>query len=78
MRDPPCAAVSAQSAFGENMRRHRVKHRLTQGQVAKRSGISKSEISRLERGMRNPRLDTIVRVARGIGVAPSKLLTRIR
>ena len=70
--------MSSQQQFGENMRRHRVKAGLTQGQVAKRSGVHKGEISRLENGLRNPRLDTIVRVARGIGVAPSKLLTRVR
>jgi transcriptional regulator with XRE-family HTH domain len=70
--------VSPQEHFGENMRRHRVKAGLTQRQVAKRSGLHKAEISRLENGLRNPRLDTIVRVARGIGVAPSKLLTGMR
>jgi transcriptional regulator with XRE-family HTH domain len=70
--------VSPEEKLGQNMRRHRVKNGLSQQQVADRSGLDKGQISRLERGLRQPRLDTIVRIARAIGVAPSKLLTGIR
>lgn len=60
--------------FSENARRARETRSLTQGQVGYRSGLKPAEISRLERGMRNPRLVTVIRLARGIGVDPAELL----
>lgn len=41
---------------------------LTQDQLAERSGLSRDEISRIERGGRNPRLETIWRLTQGLGV----------
>lgn len=64
--------------FAVNLRRARDDAGLSQEELSERSGLHSTEISRLERGVREPRLGTIVRVARGLGVAPADLLAGIR
>jgi transcriptional regulator with XRE-family HTH domain len=51
---------------------------MTQQALAHASGIHASEISRIERGAREPRLSTLVRLARALRVTPSDLLARVR
>lgn len=60
--------------FGEQLRKVRTERQLTQEQLAAASGLHRTEISLLERGKRTPILDTIVAVARGLGVSPAELL----
>jgi transcriptional regulator with XRE-family HTH domain len=50
----------------------------SQGQVGYRAGIAAAEVSRLERGKREPRLWMIVRLARGLDVEPGELLKDLR
>jgi transcriptional regulator with XRE-family HTH domain len=66
--------VQPKLGFGENARRIRAAARLTQMEVADRSGLDMTEVSRLERGIKDPRLSTIVRLATGLGVEPAELL----
>jgi transcriptional regulator with XRE-family HTH domain len=61
--------------FGENLILLRGRVDLSQEQTAERAGLHKTEISLLERGLRLPRLDTIVRLAGAIDVEPCELLT---
>lgn len=63
--------------FGRNLRGSRAAAGLSQEQLADRSGLHATEISRLERGVRDPRLATIVRLARGLGVRPAELLADV-
>jgi transcriptional regulator with XRE-family HTH domain len=70
--------VQPEQTLGENIRRIRRGAGLSQEQLSARSGLHSTEISRLERGVREPRLGTIVRVARALGVAPAELLADIR
>jgi len=74
------AAVSPapEERFAANLRRHRKAARLTQEQLSARAGLHPTEISRLERAVRDPRLSTIVSVARGLGVSAEKLVAGIR
>ncbi len=51
---------------------------LSQGQVSYKSRLDPAEVSRLELGKREPRLWTIVRLARGLGVDPGDLLDDLR
>jgi transcriptional regulator with XRE-family HTH domain len=75
----PVALIDAQSpqaasvAFGRRLRELRAEHGLSQDQLAERTGMHPTAIGRLERGVREPRLTTILRVARGLGVQPSGL-----
>lgn len=64
--------------FAVNLRRARDDAGLSQEELSDRSGLHSTEISRLERGVREPRLGTIIRIARGLGVAPADLLADIR
>jgi transcriptional regulator with XRE-family HTH domain len=66
--------VRPQERFGENARRIRQAAQLTQMEVSNRCGLDMTEISRLERGIKDPRLSTVVRLAHGLGVAPAELL----
>lgn len=52
------------STFGENLRRQREAAGLTQEALGRLSGLHPTEISRLEGAVRDPRLATIVRLAR--------------
>lgn len=54
--------------FGPAVRRHRELLRLSQEELADRSGIDRTYISGVERGVRNPTLDVMQRIARGLGV----------
>jgi transcriptional regulator with XRE-family HTH domain len=69
--------VDARSQFAANLLRLRVAAGLTQEGLSDRSGLHSTEISRLERGVRDPRLSTIVRVARALGVPPADLLAEV-
>jgi transcriptional regulator with XRE-family HTH domain len=64
----------ATAAFAENLRRTRTRLGLSQERLASVCALHRTEISLLERGEREPRLSTIVRLARGLGVPPSALL----
>lgn len=61
-----------------NLRRLREAAGLTQQALSDRTGLHFTEISRLERGLRDPRLSTLVRVARGLDVVPADLLGDVR
>ena len=63
--------------FAENLRRLRHAAGLTQERLSELTQLDPAEISRLERGVRDPQLMTIVRVARGLGVAPAEMLAGI-
>jgi transcriptional regulator with XRE-family HTH domain len=51
---------------------------MSQEDLSAACGMHSTEIGRLERGVREPRLSTIVRLARGLKVAPADLLEGIR
>jgi transcriptional regulator with XRE-family HTH domain len=54
--------------FGAAVRKHRELLRLSQEDLADRSGIDRTYISGVERGVRNPTLDVMQRIAQGLGV----------
>jgi transcriptional regulator with XRE-family HTH domain len=60
--------------FGENLIRLRNRVDLSQEQTAKRAGLHITEVSLLERGLRLPRLDTVVKLAGAIEAEPCELL----
>jgi transcriptional regulator with XRE-family HTH domain len=60
--------------FAKNLVSRRRRSDLSQIATAERSGLHRTEISLLERGLRVPRLDTIVQVAAGVEAEPCDLL----
>jgi transcriptional regulator with XRE-family HTH domain len=60
--------------LGQNLIVLRDRASLSQGMVAERAGLHAQEIALLERGLRLPRLDTIVKLAGAVEVEPCELL----
>jgi transcriptional regulator with XRE-family HTH domain len=52
--------------LGKNLRDHRERVGLSQEELAELCDLDRTEISLLERGLRFPRLDTLVRLSRGL------------
>lgn len=64
--------------FAENLRAHRERAGLSQEALAEACNLHRTEISLLERCKRSPRLETLVILARGLGLAsPMELLKNI-
>lgn len=57
--------------FAENLRQQRDRAGLSQEALADVCDLHRTEISLLERGKRSPRLETIVILARGLGLKSS-------
>ncbi|GAA4816420.1 helix-turn-helix domain-containing protein [Tomitella cavernea] len=65
-------------AFGEHLRDLRREHGwASQEAFAHHVGLDRTYISGLERGTRNPTLDVLVKLARGLDVTPSDLLATV-
>ena len=71
-------AVDARDVFAANLRSERHRLGLSQEALGQLSDLNMSEISRLERSRRDPRLATIVRLAGALWVPPAKLLDGIQ
>lgn len=54
--------------FGENLRRLRKGAGISQEELALRCSLHRTEIGLLERGARVPRIDTLIKIASGLGV----------
>ena len=67
-------ARAASIAFGQRMRELRQERGMSQDDLAHACDIHPTAIGRIERGAREPRLTTILRLARGLGVASGELL----
>ena len=61
---PQTPAINRLLAY--NLRMTRKKVGLTQSELSKKTGISQADISRIERGVANPSLDTLNRLAEGL------------
>jgi transcriptional regulator with XRE-family HTH domain len=65
--------------FATNLRDHRTRVGLSQEALADLCDLHRTEISLLERCKRSPRLETIVILARGLGLSsPGELLSGIK
>lgn len=74
---PDESLSSQRQRFAENVRVAREKAGLTQEQLAWAAGLHQTEIARIESGRRNPGLDTVFKVARGLELAPAELFEGI-
>jgi transcriptional regulator with XRE-family HTH domain len=68
--DPQAASL----AFGQRVRQHRKARGMSQDALARATNVHATMIGRLERGAREPRLSTILRVADGLAVDPGELI----
>lgn len=71
MHDP---TYSDTVAFGQRLRALHAERGISQDTRVERTGIHATATGRLERGTREPRLKTILRLADGLGTQPGRLL----
>lgn len=69
--------VTAREIFARNLREQRLKQNLSQEALGQRCNLDMSEIGRLERSVRDPRLATIVKLGNALGIPPARLLDGI-
>jgi transcriptional regulator with XRE-family HTH domain len=67
-------SASQKSAFGVVLRRLREEREMTQEQLAWDTEMSRVYISEIERGLREPSLGTIVRLARSLRVTAAAMI----
>jgi transcriptional regulator with XRE-family HTH domain len=60
--------------FGRNLRALREERGWTQEELADKSGLTSVQISRVERGVREVRLTTILRLVDALDTKPDRLL----
>lgn len=60
--------------FGARLREARRRQKLTQSDVAERAAVSLMYVSQIERGLRNPTLAVVVRLARAVHLTPCDLV----
>lgn len=63
---------------GANIRANRKEQGLTQEDLAHRAGLHPVELGRAERGTRDLRISTVVKIARGLDIEAAELLRGIR
>lgn len=64
--------------FSINLREARKKARISQQELGDRCDLHRTEISLLERGGREPRLGTIIKLASALAVSPESLCVGMR
>ena len=60
--------------FGKKVREVRLKQGLSQGDVSRRLNLHRSYVSGIERGVRNPSLKVVQKIAKALEVKVSDLL----
>jgi transcriptional regulator with XRE-family HTH domain len=70
MHDQPDPVIAAL------LKQIREERQITQEDLAFRSGITVSALSRIERGRNNPRLSTVIRIAQALEISFLELATR--
>jgi transcriptional regulator with XRE-family HTH domain len=65
---------SAKQAFGQRVRAARLSKGWTQEELSARSGLAVVQISRIERGVREVRLTTILRLVDALAMRPDEML----
>jgi len=62
------------SIFGGVLQRHRGKAGVSQEELAFRAGLDRTFVSRLERGIRQPTITTLISLAEALGISATDLV----
>jgi len=62
--------------FGESIKKIRERRDISQETLADLMGMHRNTVALLERGERNPSLETIRRLAKALGVSPGKFFDK--
>ena len=63
----------ALTRLGLNLRQYRESKKLTQEKLGERAELDATYISGIERGVRNPSILSLARIAKALGISPSEL-----
>jgi len=74
LRAAPSEPVEPKAIVGNNIRTHRKRIGITQEALAHRCDMHPVEIGRAERGVRDLRVSTVVKLAHGLKIAAPELL----
>lgn len=69
--------MTPEKAFGKVLQRLRKAKRLSQEELSFRSQLDRTFISRLEGGLRQPSLSTIIRLAEALGVSATSIVAEV-
>lgn len=61
------------SALGLNVRQRREANEFTQEKLAEKAGLDATYISGIERGLRNPGIKNVARLAKALGLTTAEL-----
>ena len=67
--------VDENELVARNARRFRLERAMSLGELARRSGLSKQTLSKLEQGGGNPTIDTLAQLGKALDVSVRRLLT---
>ena len=70
--------MTPRETFARNLRELRKAAELSQEKLGAAAGLHMTEVSRLERGTRDPRLETLVKLARALNVDVASLVRGVR
>ena len=68
--------MKPQQILGNNVRRLREAKGWSQEDLAEKANLHRTYVSGIERGVRNPSLTIIFKLAEGLGIEPGNLLNR--
>ena len=66
--------MDIKAVVGRNVKQHREAKGLSQEQLAFEADLHRTYVSGVERGIRNPTVFIVAKLANALGVEPSKLL----
>tara|TARA_B100000405_G_scaffold196781_1_gene137937 strand:- start:374 stop:637 length:264 start_codon:yes stop_codon:yes gene_type:complete len=65
---------NAAPIFGEVLRRYRSEMNVSQEELAFRAGVDRTFVSRIERGIRQPTITTLIGLGSALGVSAAELV----
>ena len=63
--------------LGDTIRRHRLAAGLSQERLALQAGVDRTSVSNIERDLKSPTVDMLIRLCRVMNARPSEILAEI-
>ena len=65
------------TVFGQVLREQRISRELSQEELALAADVDRTFVSQMERGIRQPTITTLMKLAGALGIQPSTLIIRM-
>ncbi|MGH8323872.1 MAG: helix-turn-helix domain-containing protein [Steroidobacteraceae bacterium] len=65
------------TVFGQVLREQRISRELSQEDLALAADVDRTFVSQMERGIRQPTITTLIKLAGALGIQPSTLVVRM-